>query len=199
MPAAWSQRAMLIADRNSDFKPVNQAISALFPQDMTCIDLSLDGGNTQDMVEEMMDEWARGVSVINYTGHGARGQWGTTGILYVDDIPHLSNEFRLPVVVAMNCLNGFFHHIDGQPCLGEALLLEPTGGGIAYWGPTAVTSNLRQQALAESFYKQLFNGENTTLGQCIRKAKQSIAHDPANHAVLATWILLGDPALRIRF
>ncbi len=115
-------------------------------------------------------------------------------ILRIDDVPKLGNGTRLPIVVAMNCLNGFFHHV-GSPSLGEALLLEPGGGAVAYWGPTAVTSNLKQQALAESFYRHFFDADSSALGGAIRAAKENLAEDPGNRPILDTWILLGDPAL----
>ena len=97
----------------------------------------------------------------------------------------------------MNCLNGYFHHV-GSPSLGEALLLELGGGAIAYWGPTAITSNLKQQALAESFYEHLFDPGTETLGEAIRSAMREMAEDPKHRALLDTWVLLGDPASRIR-
>ncbi len=82
-------------------------------------------------------------------------------------------------------------------------MLEPSGGAIAYWGPTGVSSNLQQKELAESFYRHLFepllfSGQRRTVGQAIRLAKAELAEDPKNQQVITTWILLGDPALKLR-
>ena len=133
---------------------------------------------------------------------GRRGQWSAEGILKSDDVTTLGNGTRLPLVTAMNCFNSFFHHL-GSPALGEVLVLEPSGGAIAYWGPTGVSSNLQQKELAESFYSHLFEpllnpGQWMTVGQAIRFAKVELAEDPKNHQVITTWILLGDPALKLR-
>ncbi len=87
-----------------------------------------------------------------------------------EDVPGLKNGSRLPLVTAMNCLNGFFHHV-ATPSLAEVLVLEPTGGAIAYWGPTGVSTNLRQKLLAESFYRHLFSPGGRTVGEAIRLAK----------------------------
>lgn len=65
---------------------------------------------------------------------------------------------------------------------------------MAYWGPTALTSQLRQTELASRFYRHLL--QERTIGRAIRKAKRELSADPTYHEMLRTWVLLGDPALR---
>ncbi|MFN0058430.1 MAG: C25 family cysteine peptidase, partial [Planctomycetota bacterium] len=103
---------------------------------------------------------------------------------------------RLPVIVTMDCLNAFFHHPD-SPSLGEALVLSPAGGAIAFWGPSSVTSHLRQQELADQFYRSLQDPAIATLGAAVRAALRAAARDPAHRDVVKTWVLLGDPDLSL--
>ena len=149
------------------------------------------GSNLQTL---LIENWPW-FDVVHYSGHGSRTTWSAQEILHLDDVPLLRSS-HLPVVVAMNCLNGFFHHI-ATPALGEALVLEPEAGAIAYWGPTGVTSHLGQQELAEQFYRALFTPGTETVGQAIRSAQASIAADRVLRTHVATWVLLGDPALRL--
>ena len=172
---------------------MNEDVEEFLPMERVALDLS--GTSVELLNETLMEEWRRGAGIIHYSGHGGRRRWSSAGILLETDVANLGNATRLPLVIAMNCLNGYFHH-TGSPSLGESLLLEPSGGAIAYWGPTAVTSNLKQQALAESFYRHLFGPGTETLGDAIRHAKREMAGDPKYRTLLDTWILIGDPALR---
>ena len=51
------------------------------------------------------------------------------GVLSSEDVRALPTTGRLPFVVAMTCLNGFFHDIWSES-LGETLQKDPQGGAI---------------------------------------------------------------------
>ncbi len=178
---------------------MNQEIGALLPQEIERIHLDLGNSDVEALSNALLENWRQGALLVHDSGHGGRTQWSSSGILLSEDVPELANGSRLPLVVAMNCLNGYFHHVGATPALGECLLLEPAGGAIAYWGPTAITSNLRQQALAERFYRYLFQPKTETVRRAILLAQRDLAEDSRNREVLDTWILLGDPALRLRY
>ena len=60
---------------------------------------------------------------------------------------------------------------------------------------TGVTVPVEQQTANEELYRQLFGaGANATLGDAVRQAKQ-VTQDPD---IRRTWILFGDPAMRLR-
>ena len=172
---------------------MNQEIEELVPGGQA-IFLDLITMGIDELRDTLFVEWGAGTRIVHYSGHGGRKQWSAARILHVDDVAQIRNGDRLPVVLAMNCLNGFFHHPESRS-LGEALVLEPSGGAIAYWGSSAITSNIRQQTLARSFYKSLFDPSVETLGDAIREALAELAADPKNRDVVLTWVLLGDPAL----
>jgi hypothetical protein len=92
----------------------------------------------------------------------------------------------------MTCLNGFFHDIDTE-CLAESLLKAP-GGALAVWASSGLSVPEAQAALDRKVLRLLLDGTGRTLGEAIQEAKRS-ASDPD---VRRTWVLLGDPTLRVR-
>jgi hypothetical protein len=93
----------------------------------------------------------------------------------------------------MTCLNGYAHdaYIDS---LGEAALNAANGGAVAVWASTGFTEPQPQFALNAEFYRQVFGGQPMRLGDAVRNAK----HVVDDRDVRRTWILLGDPAMRVR-
>jgi hypothetical protein len=51
-----------------------------------------------------------------------------------------------------------------------------------------------QQELALGFYRNLFGGENPRLGEAVVEAKRGAG----DWEVRRTWILLGDPTMKMR-
>ena len=196
LQAPGIRRVLLVADEAEEFSVMNAGIAGSIPPSVatTFLDAGAPLPPGTDLQTLLIESWLR-TDVVQYSGHGARTTWSALEILHIDDVPLLESS-RLPVVVAMNCLNGFFHHV-ATPALGEALLLDPDGGAIAYWGPTGVTSHLGQEELARELYLALFAPGTETLGQAIRSAQAVVAEDPARRTHAATWVLLGDPALRV--
>jgi len=191
------QQVLFVADDDSDFEGSNAALESLLPPAVGAVHLDLAAIPLAPLRAALIGpEWADATAVL-YTGHGSRLQFADEGILLVGDVPALPADPRPPVVVAMNCWNGFFQH-PLTPSLGEALLLAPDRGAIAYFGPSAVTTTIGQQALAEELAARLFAAPRTRLGEAILAAERALAGDPAVADVLATWTLLGDPALIVR-
>lgn len=92
----------------------------------------------------------------------------------------------------MSCLNGYFHDAASDS-LAEALL-KSSGGAVAVWASSAMTFANGQAPMDQEFYRQAFGGSPARLGDAAIKAKASSV-DPD---VRRTWILLGDPSMRIR-
>lgn len=187
-----ARNMVLIADRGEEFVELNDQLSARIPSGIGRVSLEL-GAIGRDLLRDVLfSSWQADPWLVHYAGHGSRTQWSAEAVLDVADGATVALGSRPPIVVALNCLNAFFHH-PSSPALGERLVTD--GGAIAYWGPTAVTSNIRQQALAVQFYKALTSGTANTLGEAILQAKTQLQGDPAVRAVIETWVLLGDPTL----
>jgi hypothetical protein len=191
-------RAVVVADQEAEFEWMGRELAAtgvLARQNVQLIALGNLGFATAQAA--LLDAWWSGPALVHYCGHGSRTQWGASGLVTASMVPPVAQNQRFPIVVAMNCLNGFFH-ATSTPALGEALLAAPGGGAAVFWGPTAVTDSARQQLLAKAFYRALASDRVRTVGQAIREAQRQLAPDPANREVLDTWILLGDPAQPLR-
>jgi hypothetical protein len=100
---------------------------------------------------------------------------------------------RLPFVIAMNCLNGFFHSIYDEESLAEALLRMPDGGAVAAWASSSLTTSATQQLVNRELFRLLFRDGTLTLGEAAARAKGVVTHSD----VRRSWIFFGDPATRL--
>ncbi len=140
--------------------------------------------------------------ITTYYGHGAENIWGGGNIFSHTDAEQLQNE-KLPIVVALNCLNTHFYDLDNNTIsMGESFILNENGGAIAFWGSTSQTSPMAQLNLATSFLSQVASTTNQTvhdvrLGDIILQAKQSQGLNPFSEDTVRSWTLFGDPALKL--
>jgi uncharacterized repeat protein (TIGR01451 family) len=133
-----------------------------------------------------------GSLLMNYVGHGSVEIWSN----YVFDstmAAALTNGDKLPFVVTMNCLNGYFHDLFSES-LGEALLKNPSGGAIGVWASSALTSPDQQLLVNLDFNRQMMGATPPAIGDAILKAKKATS----DRDVRRTWILLGDPTMKLR-
>ena len=94
----------------------------------------------------------------------------------------------------MTCLNGYFTGTSVDS-LAEAVLKAQQGGAVAVWASSGITVPVDQQTVNQELYRQLFNaGPTPTLGDAVQHAKQA-TQDPD---IRRTWILFGDPTMRLR-
>jgi hypothetical protein len=92
-------------------------------------------------------------------------------------------------------LNGYFH----DPVLDSLAesLLKARGGAVAVWASSGMTLPQHQAEMNRTLYRLIFAGGLTqplTLGDAIGNTKS----ETSNLDVRRTWILLGDPAMRLR-
>jgi len=140
----------------------------------------------------LVDELRRGPALLNYVGHGSVQLWNG-GVLTAELAAQLSTA-RSTVGVLMTCLNGYFQDPTGDG-LAEALLKAPAGGAAAVWASTGLTEMIPQALMDQALLRALFAaGEAPLLGDAIRGAKAAM-DDPD---VRTTWVLLGDPTMRVR-
>jgi hypothetical protein len=137
-----------------------------------------------------------GQLIVNYTGHGSMRVWGHDALLLTaDDIrDSWRNNARLPFVVAMNCLNGFFHEIYDVESLAETFLRAPQGGAIATWASSGLTLPGPQAQVNKELFRLLFTRTDLTVGEAVAAAKRVVT----DRDVRRSWIFFGDPALRLR-
>jgi len=143
--------------------------------------------------EEVLAGINSGKLLVNYDGHGSVEVWSGEDLLDDMAAASLTNGSRLPVFLIMNCLNGFFHDVYTES-LAEALLLSKSGGAVAVWASSGLTSPEPQLQMDQNVVKLLFTEPSLTLGDATRRAKSDITDSD----VRRTYILFGDPLLRLK-
>jgi hypothetical protein len=92
-------------------------------------------------------------------GHGSMQQSTRGNVVFTDDIPDLSNDQRLPVMVMMTCLNGCFAMPSGSRSLAEEMLLSDGAGAVAAFASTRLTpaqvQKLLDQCLVEATFQKM--------------------------------------------
>jgi hypothetical protein len=191
----WTEQSLLIADRNdtSDFSQDSRSIQALLPKSMTVTDVFASHLDPSAARREILAGINSGKLLVNYIGHGSVEIWSGDDLLDDMAASTLSNGTRLSLFLNMNCLNGFFHDVYTQS-LAEALLLSKNGGAVAVWASSGLTQPEPQVQMDQNVVRLLFGKPSLTLGEAVRKAKSTIT-DPD---VRRTYILFGDPVLRLR-
>lgn len=143
------------------------------------------------LINSKMNE---GVFYVNYTGHGGSEQLAQERVLSKEDLEQWSNMYNLPLwVVATSAIARYAD--PGSTSLGEAIFLKDGGGAIALIGSSRATfasANLAynyfilSKIMDESLQNDLHFGDLTV-------------SKPLGGSNDLKYILLGDPALRIRF
>jgi hypothetical protein len=193
--AAPSDEVLLVVDDNRDgpdFEKATADLRTVIPRDHRIEQINRAGLDPTTARSALMEALNRGPQVVNYVGHGNSQEW-RGGLLATDDVASMSNGDRLPLFVMMTCLTGYFH--DAQfDSLAEALLRTEKGGAVAVWASAGLTVSSDQGVMDMALFKRLFETNSAkTLGEAVMEAKSAAL----NKDVRSTWILLGDPTLRL--
>jgi hypothetical protein len=189
--AAWKKQVLLVADQNdsaNDFSGDTAAVKALLPGDLTVSQIFTGGTANADLLNSLN---VQGQAIVNYTGHGSEAVWAG-GLFSSTDAGGLTNGSRVPFVVSMTCLNGFFQDVYGT-ALAKALIEAPGGGALAVWASSGLTDSGSQAAMNQALIKALFGTQPVTIGEAAATAKTAAGNLDARR----TWILFGDPATRL--
>jgi len=196
-PSNSGNRALLIADTQGsyyfDFETADDKLGALLPATMTVQKIyrrlqPSDAVATANIIASLNS----GQSVTVYSGHGNINIWGGS-IFTSSDAAALNNGNRLSFVVVMDCLNGYFDHPTTQS-LAEAFLTAANGGAVASFASSGLTIPDGQHDMGLQMFQLLYSGSPMAIGDASRLAKAATS----DMDVRRTWILFGDPTLKIR-
>ena len=192
--AAGTNNVLLVADRNSnfDFEAADTQLRSLIPASLTVTDIRRGQVGDATARTQLLAALNQGSKVVNYYGHGSTTVWTDAPMLSASDAAGLTNQNHLSLIVSMTCLNGYFH-APSIESLGESLL-KAQGGAIAVWASSGLTDAQAQTVMSRDAISRLLNGSTLTIGEIVALAKASVT----NLDVRRTWILLGDPATRLK-
>ncbi|HTP10133.1 MAG TPA: C25 family cysteine peptidase [Anaerolineae bacterium] len=195
-PGEWRSRVLAVADgQEAAFHDEAQHFLDQFTGYQTNL-VSPPAGATQTN-EEIVRDLNEGRAIVGYFGHGSVTQWGKDNLFTVKDVATLQNSEHLPLIINMTCLTGLFTHPKVQS-LSETLLWQPDGGAVAILAPTSLTLSSDQSFLSNALVQGLMKDRTARLGDVFLQAQRAVSSQGANtQDVLRTFLLFGDPALRL--
>jgi hypothetical protein len=193
---SWNSQALLIADQNvdSNFTAAANSAAATLPSTLQVSEILADSLDYATARSQILAALNNGALLVDYNGHGAEQQWSFSDLLDTTDAAALSNGGRLPVYVLMDCLNGLFQDVYAES-LAESLLLAPNGGAVAVWASSGFTQQPPQSTMNQAFLHFFAGNPNQSLGRLVLETKAGTT----DNDVRRTWILFGDPAMKIQF
>jgi hypothetical protein len=187
-------RVLMVTDQNQgyNFEAADTQLRGLMPASVTVTGIRRGEVGDANARSQLLDGINQGQKLVNYYGHGSTRVWTNAPILSAADAASFVNTDKLALFDAMTCLNGFFHDVTIDS-LGEALL-KSKGAAIAVWASTGMTDPSAQVLMNEEAIRLLFSGAGLTIGEVTARAKAAAG----NPDVRRTWVLLGDPATKIK-
>ncbi len=188
-----SAKVLLVADANdegNDFEGLSRLVGAALPASVTVAVVNR-GALGETASGELGTQLYGRQTMVNYIGHGSVGWW--RDLFSTDDAHALQN--RWPAFWAsMTCLNGYFQD-PGDESMAEALLRSP-GGAAAVWASSGLTESKDQISVDDALVGVLFpaSGSAPTLGDATLLAKAATT----DKDIRRTWILFGDPTMKLR-
>jgi hypothetical protein len=197
---ALAGRHLFVTDNSSEddapFRADADLVAASLPSGTVILPFADATAGADAARQALQDGWSSGAAFTHYFGHGGPTLWADEQVLSVDTAAGIAGGGRPTVLFAWACLSQFYQYFWG-PSINEALLLLPSGGTLASFGPAGISSPGSQQPLIEAVYRNLRPG--VRLGELLRRSKaEALAANPRSAPnVVEGFNLLGDPALRI--
>ena len=200
-PGDWQKRVVFVADNPDgagNFYEHSDAVADYiwpYAAESKEIYFLRDYANSADMKSAIINSIDEGALFVTYNGHSSKRTWGDS---FFDraDVSSLNNTI-FPVFLPMTCLVGQYIN-PGYTSLSEAMVRTAGRGAVASFTPTGLGVATGHQYLYTAFFQAVVDGE-TELGALTSIAKQNL-HE--SHTVfrdlLDTYLLFGDPALRIK-
>jgi hypothetical protein len=194
-----SGRAVLVADNadsagNFEANADQIASTLLASREVERVHFSQLGPATGSTILASFD---RGASLMSYIGHGGIALWASEDIFNNSDVSALAPQAQQPLVLTLNCLNGYFH-FPWMNSLSEELLKAEGKGAIAAFSPSGLSLNDAAHVYHQALVGELVSGRHKRLGDAILAAQAAYADSGAFPELLSIYHLLGDPALTLR-
>ncbi len=191
--------AVLVADNpdaagdfEADVEDIRASFLATRPTQL--LKLSELGASMRTAVRNAFDD---GASLVSYVGHGGAAVWASENVWNTWDTPTLLPQSRQPLLLTLNCLNGYFV-ANTHDALAEALLKAPGRGSIAAVSPSGLSLDGPAHLYHRALVAEISSGHHQRLGDALLAAQRAYAHTGLMPELLAVYHLLGDPTLRLR-
>lgn len=229
----WQRNLLFVADNvpdaTGDFVYFSDAIAAdyqrpgfvtskIYENDYGCPTVS---GNLCPEVNYAITSTlsSGGALLVSFIGHASLDRWTHEHIFLnrnrtfpamtlASSISTLNNGDRLPVILSMTCLDGYWIYPDNlsdpsrtigpQSSIIEDLQRVGGKGSVGAFSPTGLGVATGHDALERGFLDSLFVAGNWELGAAAQSAKMRLYQSGSNFDLLNTFTIFGDPALQMR-
>ena len=191
--------AVLVADNpdaagNFEADVLNIRSSFLSGRSTTTLLLSELGPGMRPSILSAFDA---GASLMSYVGHGGAAVWASENVLNSWDTPSLLAQTQQPLMLTLNCLNGYFV-APNYDSLAEAFLKVEGRGTIAAFSPSGLSLDGPAHQFHRAVMNEIVNGNHERLGDAVLAAQTAYAGTGLMPELLEIYHLLGDPGMRIR-
>ena len=207
----WRQNYIQIADDEEDgyfvkydCEPQYEYVKT-YHNEMNCDKLYLDaypqetsagGQRYPDVYNGITKRVERGALIVNYVGHGGETGLAQERVVNVPQIQDWKNINRLNLFVSATCEFTRFDDPE-RVSAGEWVSLNPYGGSIALMTTTRSVFFGVNSSTGDAFFNNVFERDSDslpkTLGEIMRLTKNAAIQNDNKRS----FILIGDPALRI--
>jgi hypothetical protein len=202
---AWEESAQglggpatLVADNpdlGGDFEANVADVAASFLADRSPELLLLRelGAETRPRVQDALDS---GRSFLSYVGHGGAAVWASENVWNSWDAASLQAQSRQPLLLTMNCLNGYFV-APAFDSLAESLVKPEGRGAIAAFSPSGLSLDGPAHQYHRALMAEITSGRHQRLGDAFLAAQTTYGRTGLMPELLAIYHLFGDPAMTI--
>jgi hypothetical protein len=193
------RRALFVADNDqTEFETLDETLAAFLPSGSDIRKVYLrQYDNPDKATQDILSHIDQGMLVATYAGHGDVTGWAGERLFETADVATLSNADRLPFLITLDCLNGYF----SQPyyySLAEEFLITPDKGAIASFSPSGLGYTWEHEILGKEVYASLFKEGERRFGAITVLSKIKAYGKGMSEDLLKTFTLFGDPAGRIK-
>jgi len=193
-----SGAALLVADNpddGGDFEAdVEEIRSSYLASRARVLKLSQLGAATRPAIKDSFDS---GLGLLSYVGHGGAAVWASENVWNSWDAPSLLAQSRQPLLMAFNCLNGYFV-APSYDSLAESLLKLEGRGAIASFASSGLSLDGPAHQYHLALTAELTSGQHQRLGDAVLAAQKTYAQTGLMPELLSVYHLLGDPAMRLK-
>jgi hypothetical protein len=137
-----------------------------------------------------------GALFVNYIGHASVDSWGDESYLVNANVQTLDNLDRMPIILSMTCLDGYWIH-PIRSGLMETMLRAANGGSVASFSPTGLGFTTGHDQLERGLLYAVFRQGVSRLGVAALAGKVALYSAGHDFDLIDTFTVFGDPALRL--